>query len=185
MENKKNLRMSSQKIAFSLLFLCVIASMPLQIWAQDNLYPTENRLFHIERSKNKNLVCYDANLKEGRLDTKKPLEIYWIDREDSPGKRKDLTAIQRRMAYGYKLISSGDDKAEITLTAYSGRTLTIQKKDKMYVCTMQINDRPAILQSLYVQAKPNNSLSVEYVELRGIDAETGAPLTERVLPKDE
>ena len=36
-------------------------------------YPTPDRLFHIARSLNRNLVCYDANQTNGKLDTKSPL----------------------------------------------------------------------------------------------------------------
>ncbi|MDL2243987.1 DUF4833 domain-containing protein [Parabacteroides sp. OttesenSCG-928-J18] len=179
MERKRNIRFALFRRLFPVWLCCVL---PLNLWAQEAFYPTENRLFHIERSKNRNLVCYDAHLTEGKLDSKKPLDVYWIDREEAPGKRKGLTAIQRRMAYGYKLVASGEDSAQITLTAYSGRVLRIRKLNGKYVCVIQINNRPAILHSLYVQAKPKDSLSVEYVELRGKDMETGELLTEQVTP---
>lgn len=162
------------------LIVCFILLLPDLISGQENTYPTEQRLFHIERSKNKNLVCYDMNLIDGKLNTKEPLDIYWINREEKPGEKKGLTAIQKRLAYGYKLISQGDDSCEITLSAYPDRKLTIRKHDDKYVCIIVINGQPAILKSLYVKAKPSNSLSVEYVELKGLSFDTGAQVSEKV-----
>ncbi|MDH6341782.1 hypothetical protein M2480_000761 [Parabacteroides sp. PFB2-12] len=183
-KNKISFRPFLSRQRLFVWLLSVLVFLPLNLKGQDNFYPTDNRLFHIERSKNKNLVCYDVRLTDGKFDTKNPLEVYWIDREKTPGKRKGLTAIQRRMAYGYKLITSDNESAEVTLTAYPGRVLTIRKEHDQYVCLIQINNRQAILQSLYVQANPNNSLQVEYVELHGKDRETGEQLTERVATND-
>ena len=69
---------------------------------EDNLYLTPQRLFHISRSINKNLVCYDANLTNGKLDTEKPLNVYWVNREERTGEKEGLNFSQRKRAYGYK-----------------------------------------------------------------------------------
>ena len=37
---------------------------------------TGGRLFQFERSTNKNYICYDVNLKDGKLDQKEPLSPY-------------------------------------------------------------------------------------------------------------
>ena len=167
--------------AFS--FLAVILFGVAAVCAEtpeENTYPTDGRLFYIARSLNKNLVCYDANLKDGRLDTKSPLNIYWVNREERPGERGSLSFFQKKMAYGYKIVSEGDDCSEVTLTAYAGKTLKIHRLDGRYVCTTTITGRVAILQSLYVQSHSGNPLSVDYVELRGITVDTGDPVSERV-----
>lgn len=147
---------------------------------EDNTYPTPERLFHIARSVNKNLVCYDVNLKNGKLNTQSPLNVYWVNREEHPGVTNGLSFFQKKMAYGYKLIAKGDNFSEVTLTAYAGKALKICKWKGKYVCTTTISDQPAILQSLYVQSKPGNPLSVEYVELRGVSIDTRTPVSEKV-----
>jgi len=152
----------------------------ISLFAEDNLLKTEERLFHIERSKNKNLVCYDINLKEGRPDKKNPLTIYWLNQEDKPGHTKELTLLQKKLAYGYKLMSHNEDSFEATLSASPERLLTICKEGSKYVCMIIINNEPAILQSLYVKAKESNSLSVEYVELRGITVSDRRPVSEKI-----
>ena len=142
------------------IYLILLLSLITVVHASnpdDSTYPTAERLFHIARSLNKNLVCYDVNLENGKLNTKSPLNIYWVNREERVGETNGLSYFQRKMAYGYKLVSEGDDTSEVTLTAYSGKKLTI-----------------------YVKGKPNNPLGVEYVELQGTAINTGVKVTERV-----
>ena len=161
-----------------------MACFPLFSLHADNLdgntYETAERLFYITRSANKNLVCYDVNLVNGKMNAKDPLKVYWVNREEHPGKTNGLNFIQRKMAYGYKLVSGNEKSCTCILTAYPARQLTITQRDNEYICLININNQQAILQSLYVKANPKNPLSVEYVELRGISVSTKQPLTERV-----
>ena len=165
------------------IYLILLLSLITVVHASnpdDSTYPTAERLFHIARSLNKHLVCYDVNLENGKLNTKSPLNIYLVNREERVGETNGLSYFQRKMAYGYKLVSEGDDTSEVTLTAYSGKKLTICKKNSKYVCMTTIDNQPAILESLYVKGKPNNPLGVEYVELQGTAIDTGVKVTERV-----
>lgn len=161
------------------LFLLLIFTT--EISSQNRGVESPNRLFHIERSKNRNLVCYDVNLSEGVLDLKQPLDIYWVNQEENLGEIKGLSGIQKRLAYGYKIVSKGDDTCKITLTAYSERELTIRREADRYICIITINNQPCILQKLYVKAKESNSLSVEYVELTGRSISSGEKVTEKVV----
>lgn len=170
-----------QKIIISLLFFCFsFLGLQAKDTPEGNTYETAERLFYIARSANKNLVCYDANLINGKLDEEKPLKVYWVNREEHPGETNGLNYIQRKLAYGYKLISGNQKQCICTLTAYPARKLTIQQHNAGYICTVTINNQRAILKSLYVKANPKNPLSVEYVELRGVSFDTKEELTERV-----
>lgn len=171
------------KLWLALIWLFFPLMNPTVYGQEGNTYPTPERLFHIARSANKNLVCYDVNLIGGKLDAKKPINVYWVNREEHPGKTNGLSYIQRKMAYGYKLISSGEDRSVCSLTAYPDRQLTIAKGESGYVCYIQINNKKSILKSLYVKASPRNPLSVEYVELRGVSLDTKQVITERVKKK--
>lgn len=167
-------------LVFSLIMYFIFVSSWTLRAESDNTYPTKDRLFYISRSANKNLVCYDVNLKDDKLDTQKPLNVYWVNREERPGETNGLNLIQRKMAYGYKVVAQGNDRSEVTLTAYPDRKLTIQKHGSQYVCLTTINNQPVILQSLYVKAKEGNPLSVEYVEIHGINQETQEQVSERI-----
>ena len=90
------------------LVLCFMLWIPTMLQAsspEDDTYPTPERLFYIARSLNRNLVCYDANLKEGKLDLNTPVEVYWLNRTDRPGHTNGLNFIQRKLAYGYRWYS--------------------------------------------------------------------------------
>ena len=54
-----------------------------------------NRLFIIERSKNANVVCYDANMtKDGKIDKEKPVDAYWIMYAENAG-REEISAFEK------------------------------------------------------------------------------------------
>lgn len=163
-----------------ILFLCAFLATASASNPDENTYPTAERLFYIARSANKNLVCYDINLENGRLNTQSPLNVYWVNREEHPGRTNGLSFFQRKMAYGYKVVSTGDDFSEVTLSAYPAKKLMIRRQDSHYICQTTIDNHPAILQSLYVKAKEGNPLSVEYVELQGTTIDTGEKVMERV-----
>lgn len=172
---------SPKAIGILMTLLCFCLSLPgFASNPEDNTYPTDKRLFHIARSLNKNLVCYDVNLENGKLDTKAPLTVYWVNREERPGETNGLNFFQRKMAYGYKLVEKDDDSCKVSLSAYPAKKLTICRNNNQYVCLTTIDNQPAILESLYVKAKEGNPLSVEYVELQGIALRTGVKLTEKV-----
>ncbi len=147
---------------------------------EGNLYPTPTRLFHIARSVNRNLVCYDARLSDGRLDTSEPMAVYWMNREEHEGQRGGLSFIQRKLAYGYEVVVEGDDSSVITLTAYPARQLEIVRDGERYVCRTIIGGQLSVLQWLYVKASDWNPLGVEYVELHGRSVATGEETVERV-----
>lgn len=143
-----------------------------------------NRLFIIERSKNANVVCYDVNFdKRNRIDKDRPLRVYWINHTDRPGEISDLNYIQNKFAYGYASRSLPNGVFEVTLVAFPSRKLFIEANAKgNYFGRIMINGRQAILQKIYVQAKPDNSLKVAWVELYGQEVGSGQALTERIYP---
>lgn len=151
----------------------------------ENLYnsSSDNRLFHVERSKNKNIVCYDFNRTAvGELDKEDPLNVYWINREERPGERNGLSAIQQRLAYGYKVLAKSSSGVEIALNACKDRPMEIKKNgSQQYICLTTINNQLAILQKVYVKTKENNSLKVEYIELSGIVLASGMAVAERIF----
>ena len=150
---------------------------------KDDTYRTEKRLFHIERSKNKNIVCYDLNADAaGKPDEKQPLSVYWINREEHEGKREDLNYIQQKMAYGYTVKGKRNGVIIIGLNAATDREITLERNEQKYFCRIDINRQSSVLTKLYIKTKTPNSLQVEYVEIEGTDLKTGAPVKERFMP---
>ena len=62
------------------------------------------RLFVFERSTNKNYICYDVNIKDGKLNTKEPVHAYWIRAEEG-GEKKELSYLQFNFAFGFSYSS--------------------------------------------------------------------------------
>ena len=142
-------------------------------------------LFVIERSANKNMVQYEAQLTgEGSLDPKEPVIAYWVMLANG-GHREELTFVEKQLAYGftiqpdpsgrgYRMVLAGDKEREIRV---------YQEKDKV-TAEMMIAGRPAILKKLLVNSDDGGILpSVNYIELFGRDLKSGEERYEKVLPK--
>ena len=173
----KVVTLQNKTYIFIMKFLTIFVAFFLSLvpgtsWAQ--------RLFHIARSLNKNIVCYDVNTVNGKLDTKNPIHVYWHNNEDKPGVEEELNALQRRLAYGYKVRSTGNNEANVSLTAYSKRQLRICQQGKTWIAVIKINGQDCRLKELYVKTK--GPMSVEYVELRGTPLAGGKQITERIKP---
>jgi len=166
-----------------LLFCCLSVLLLASDPDRDDTYPTEKRLFHIERSKNRNIVCYDLNTDTtGAPDEKKPLSVYWINREEQPGQYGELSFIQEKLAYGYTVTGKQNGGVSIEMNAVKNRIITIERNEQTYFCRIEINRQPSVLQKIYIKTKTSNSLQVEYVDILGFDLTTGASVTERFFP---
>lgn len=146
---------------------------------------TQQRIFHIERSKNKNIVCYDANILATRkLNQEDPIHAYWINQTDHPGERSDLSFVQKKLAYGYSYTKNADGSVEVSLVPLPARKLTVLVDNKGQVHgKILISGKPSYISKIYVQADPSNSLKVQYVDIYGIEIATGKLITERILNK--
>ena len=173
----KVVTLQNKTYIFIMKFLTIFVAFFLSLvpgtsWAQ--------RLFHIARSLNKNIVCYDVNTVNGKLDTKNPIHVYWHNNEDKPGVEEELNALQRRLAYGYKVRSTGQNEAHVSLTAYNKRQMRICQQGKTWIAVIKINGQDCRLKELYVKTK--GPMSVEYVELRGTPLTGGKQISERIKP---
>lgn len=166
---------------FYLLLLSIFTFSTVRgVTPDDDTAPTPERLFHIARSLNKNLVCYDARLDNGKLDIDDPIKVYWVNQTDRPGAIDGLSFIQRKLAYGYKVVQKGADSCQVTLSAYPERRITIKKEGERYAGFLTIDGVQARLTTLFVQLKPNSSINVDYVELQGYAINSGEAVTERI-----
>lgn len=138
------------------------------------------RLFKVSRSLKRNIVCYDAQLAGNNLNIKTPLSVYWINNEDHPGTKKDLNAIERRMAFGYKVVSAQATQAKVTLAAYPQRPITVCKHNGKWVALITINGKECVLTEIYVKTK--SAMSVDYLELHGTQVQGGGVQKEKLKP---
>ena len=114
--------------------------------------PRAERLFRIERSKNANVVVYDAILTEdGLLRSKKPVEAYWLALAKD-GQRKELSRIQKRFAYGFKARFLDADTVVMNMAADIGRDITVDVVDGKPRALTDIDGVEAVLNRIYVKS---------------------------------
>ncbi len=141
-------------------------------------------LFRIERSKNKNIVQYDACLlQNGNISESNPIDAYWVLTD---GKREELSALESQQAYGIQSKEKlGENKVRISLAALKDRNIIIQKIKGKYKALVKISGESAILEKVYVKSEDQalGLPKVDYVDLFGRSVKTNKPVKERITPK--
>jgi len=150
------------------------------------LPPNENRLFIIERSKNANLVIYDANInKDGVLDPDRPIDVYWLSYAESKNPPKeDLNFLEKMKAYGYNSSPlKGEPGAfEVSLVAIGDRKGKLYlDENKKPVALLPLKGKMAKPTKIYVYSTERFGFlpKVHYVEIFGIDPTTGEEVYEK------
>lgn len=143
----------------------------------------DQRLFHISRSINKNWVCYDAVQKNGQLNMDKPVHVYWHNNSDNPGHENELSWFQRKMAFGYVVVSKGNNEVTVRLTAYKKRHIRIHQHNGRWIGELKINGIPCQLTEIQVKTKDGNPLKVLYFNLVGKSLADGKQHIEQILNK--
>jgi len=164
-----------------LVLFCVVLVVPCKSFSTDlEIRP----VFRIERSKNANVVQYDAQLTpDGEIYAKEPVIAYWI-RLAEEGQRKELSWIQRRWAYGFKAQYHAEGNfAILEMRANIGRTIKVYAVDGVYRGETRIDGRPAFIEKIYITTIEGGILpKVQSIELYGIDPCTGEDRYERFKP---
>ncbi len=167
--------------------------------------------FVIEKSTNQNVVCYagniqydpDTNQKVFRPDF--PIDIFWMDidpeyqqRARASGRSNDrveLSWVERKMAYGFRLESYQGQKVIGRIEACPDREISFhynEETQEVYALTkihnqwcllkyihLQLDNEPAgYLQSIFNW----QSFRPDWVELHGIHLETQQDMVERIYP---
>jgi len=169
---------------FMLRYLTLVLALmlPLAALAEDP-EPIPQRLFHIERNKNTNIVVYDAQvLPDSNLTEEDPVVVYWLKLAEG-GHRKELKGIEKKMAYGFKVESREGNRLVIEMKADVGRNLVVDVHEGTYRAFMEIDGRQALLEKIFIFAEETFLLpSVKYLELFGTDVESGEEIYEKFLP---
>jgi len=163
-------------------FICATMFIPGQSFSADH---ETRHLFTIQRSKNANVVQYDAQLTAaGKLNPKEPIIAYWIMLAED-GRKQQLLWVEKEMAYGFKAkFEAGGTFAIMDMVVPLGRKVKVYDKDGMYRAETLIDGRPAFVEKIYIKSIEGGVLpKVEYVELFGQDIETGDNRYEKLTPK--
>ena len=157
-----------------------------QLLAQDicpvSLAPAP-RLFHIQRTGSPDTIVYDANTTpDGLFHKETPVRIYW--KRAPKGKVDELNYLQRTKGYGVKVIPANQANEFIFhLVSYSKRNIYLKKDDcGQPVAVLTMAGKEAYLQRMFIQMEPGLKPTVHYIELFGVDVQTGYAVYEKVIP---
>jgi len=146
---------------------------------------TADRLFYVQRDPNANTIVYDLNIgTDGELDSDAPVKVYWIKYAEK-GQKEDLNFIQRKFAYGINAKSLGNGSYDIRFVSYKKFALTLKKaSDGKYHIFATISQKQVILNSIFVRVEGGSFWfpNVPYVEVKGVDLQTGKEVVERFKP---
>jgi hypothetical protein len=161
------------------IFALVIS--PLTLPANE---AAQEQLFRIERSKNANIVQYDARLgPDGKLARKDPIVAYWV-RLAEDGRQEELSWLQKTFAYGFDAeLSTDRTQLTLNLKADIGRPLLVRCTDFKCRTTAKIDGAPTYLRKIFVHSSGKGlATSVEFIELFGEDVNGGGERYERLIP---
>ena len=147
--------------------------------------PKTEPLFRIERSKNANVVQYDAVLQpDGSLVRDNPVDAYWL-RLAKDGSRKELNLLQRTLAYGFstRWIDDGET-LELDMVAAIDRPIAVVRLDSGWRARCRIDGRPAWVRRIFVQSEKGFvGRRIVHLDITGVDVDTGERRTERLMAK--
>ena len=142
-------------------------------------------LFIIERSKNANVVYYDARLTaDGKLDPQEPVIAYWVMLAED-GRREKLSWIEKKMAYGFTIKPDPSVNGyKMTLVAAPEQQITVKKGQDAFRAEAVIDGRPAILERMYIKVSAGlTGPKIQYIKVYGQDLQTGEPRREKIMPQ--
>ena len=142
-------------------------------------------LFYVQRDPDTNTVVYVLNQSaKGVLNDEKPIHAFWI-RYAEGGKRKDLSMIQNKFAYGLHTRKLGKDNYEIRFVSYEKLALYLRRgADGTFQVHTTIGRKEAILDRVFIRIKGGTFWvpKVLYIELKGREAASGRMITGRFHP---
>lgn len=144
-------------------------------------------LFSIERSKNANIIQYDAQVDaNGRLVGEEPVVAYWI-RLAEQGQIKELSWAQWLFAFGFDIrfiLESGT--AELEMNAGIDRRISIVSDGERFRARIVIDRSQAYLDRVFIKSQRNGLfVDIDYIELFGEDIESAEDRYEKIVFDDD
>ena len=150
-------------------------------------YACGTHLFKIAKSDNKNVLFYDAVIKNGKLDSKNPVDIYWIMYAEK-NQREGMTILEKpQFGIITKEIASGKEYViNVKNDILAKRDIRVFTDNNGCArATAVIDGKDALIQDIFINIKPGGGLipKVESLDLHGIAMADQSNLSERVYNK--
>ena len=145
-----------------------------------------SNLFVIERSKNANIVKYDAVLiNKGKINEKNPIDAYWLLYAKKNGEREELSSFDKK-AYGFKTTYNREkDNFVFVLKAVKEKPMILSLYNNIPKVVIKINNIDCFLEKVYIESKDGalGIPKVSYYELFGKEVSTGKAQQQEILVK--
>ncbi|MCR4663328.1 MAG: DUF4833 domain-containing protein [Endomicrobiaceae bacterium] len=169
------------KRIIAIAVLSIIFLLNINIYADKNV-----NLFFIERSKNANIVRYDAVLTDdGKINEKKPIDAYWLLYEYTNGERKELSTLDKK-AYGFKVNYNKETKDfDFVLKSVKDKPMKLGLYGGEVKIIIKINDIDCFLEKVYVNSKDGafGIPKVRYYVLFGSEVKDGNYQRQKIIVK--
>jgi hypothetical protein len=161
----------------------VSALKPALVFEETPVLSPQDIIFEVKHSKSPNVVVYQANRTlKNMLDPEKPIDVYWL--MNTKGKKtENITIIEWRLAFGYKLIPIiKGKKYKIALNAIKDREITICQEESGKVdAYMMINGVYSKLSGVFIDFEYSFYLpKVNFVEFTGYAVSNNKKYIERI-----
>ncbi|MGV3547797.1 MAG: DUF4833 domain-containing protein, partial [Pedobacter sp.] len=167
--------------------LALFLMMMGQLLAAQPILPepkAKNLLFFLQRTPDANTVVYQLNLeKDGSVNEKVPVKASWIRYEEN-GRVKELTAIEKKFAYGVQSKQLANEIFEIRLVAYKKLSMYLQKSaaDQQYRIYIKDDGKDLLLKRVFVKVEGGSFWfpKVHYIDLFTVASDNGAEILKRI-----
>lgn len=181
-----------KRLLRSLLIILTMILLLSQIsYAQPVVDPSKlptpkgcNLLFFLQRDPDANTVVYELNFNgDGTLQENAPIKGSWI-RYNEGQQFKELTAIEKKFAYGVKSKPIGEDEYEIRLVAYKKMPMYLKKSqtDNKYHIYIKDEGKDLLLKRVFVRVNDGSFWfpKVQYIDLITTNSTTGMEILKRI-----
>ena len=163
------------------IFIALFLMLGINVYADKTV-----NLFVIERSKNANVVNYDAILTDaGTINEKNPIDAYWLLYAYKNGEREELSAFDKK-AYGFAVKYNKDKNYfDFILKAVKEKPMILNLYNGEPKAVIKINDVDCFLEKVYIESKDGafGIPKVSFYELFGKEVGTNNSQQQKIMVK--
>ena len=166
--------------------LLLLVALVVPAAAEDYPVPREpNQIFYVQRSLNSNTIVYAARLgADGKIDAEQPVDVYWR-RYNDEGERKELSSLERSMAFGVKWKPARGEPGsfKVRVVSYPKRPVLLRLVDGVPRLEGKVAGIPCRIDHAYLEGDESGSIpSVTRVDLYGYSLANGKLVKESFIP---
>lgn len=153
-------------------------------YAESQVYPINNVLFNIERSRDASQIVYQLDVDEaGLLNTDEPIKAYWV-RYKEDGRVEPITWIQKELSYGLKFTAVSDSQATFHFACYNDKSLFLRNDFGSYKVYAFSQGKFVEIERIYVHFNGGTDWlpTVEYVKIFSREVESKEVVEEIIYP---